>query len=353
LSIITIAVDDDNIRFGDLETFFKPTLVNEIGNLIGEVVNVNEIKVTRIFSGLKTTKTTTVTRGGKTISMPHFWAMFLLNFPSGTNEENVASILNASSLIDHAGLNFIGEVASGANDSLYSSQHSLQSTVYDSGHINIEGAWDIATGDGRVKVAIIDLGVNINHVDFKTSNGSSVVKGGNYYPDLNTAYNDSNIVFDYNGHGTKAAGIIGAIRNNNKGIAGIAGGVQLYSCTARQVWPNGDVKLEHAYIIPAIADAATEYDAINAPFGLGVNIMNLSLATKADPKLESVVRYAYRNEVTIIASRGNFPHDSTTNKIAYPSCYEDNVVINVGGSDTIGHYWTEPNHPDGATGAYY
>lgn len=85
--------------------------------------------------------------------------------------------------------------------------------------MEVTDAWDLTTGSDAIKIAVLDSGTDTNHVDlvdnllpgFDATGSSS--KG---YP--NTTYSND-------GHGTCAAGIIGAVGNNTEGIAGIA-----YSC---------------------------------------------------------------------------------------------------------------------------
>lgn len=84
--------------------------------------------------------------------------------------------------------------------------------------INVTGAWDnYGTGSSEVIVAVIDSGIDYTHEDLAActlpgSNGQS----HNFVHNTNTIHPMD--------HGTHVAGIIGAVRNNGKGIAGIAGG---------------------------------------------------------------------------------------------------------------------------------
>lgn len=81
--------------------------------------------------------------------------------------------------------------------------------------INAEEAWAHSTGDS-VKVAVVDSGVNALHEDL----AGRVVMGRDYVDDDD----DSS---DVHGHGTAVAGVIGAISNNGKGIAGVSPGAEI------------------------------------------------------------------------------------------------------------------------------
>ena len=70
--------------------------------------------------------------------------------------------------------------------------------------IDIEKAWDISQGQNNVRVGLFESGVQMNHED------------------LNGRVSNPNFSMGEMEHGTHVAGIIGAISNNNCGIAGIA-----------------------------------------------------------------------------------------------------------------------------------
>jgi len=98
-------------------------------------------------------------------------------------------------------------------------------------------AWEKTIGAG-ITVAIIDTGIDARHEDL---NDGRVVKGyANYCQAPGVKSGDclirvtgelaAGVNSDDNGHGTIVAGIIGAISNNNKGIAGIVWNVKLIDC---------------------------------------------------------------------------------------------------------------------------
>jgi subtilisin family serine protease len=124
------------------------------------------------------------------------------------------------------------------NDLLYGDQWYLNNTGQTGGlpgaDIKIEPAWDIERGKTNVIVGIIDGGIDIDHPDLRDAlwvNPGEIP--GNGIDDDNNGYVDD--VHGYNFiaqkpeleaefHGTHVAGVIGAVSNNNTGIAGIAGG---------------------------------------------------------------------------------------------------------------------------------
>ena len=84
--------------------------------------------------------------------------------------------------------------------------------------IGIESAWDYITDCQEAPIAILDTGINYNHIDLV----SNLWNGGTAFP--NHGYNfidGNNDPMDQQGHGTHLAGIIAATGNNSIGISGI------------------------------------------------------------------------------------------------------------------------------------
>ncbi|WP_158022025.1 S8 family serine peptidase [Flammeovirga pacifica] len=126
------------------------------------------------------------------------------------------------------------------NDPLFSQQWHYHNDGEKSGwsadaSIQLLEAWKTTQGTSNVIVSVHDEGVDINHEDLKDNlwvneaelNGEpGVDSDGNGYIDdvhgYNFAYNRGAV--DAQEHGTHVAGTIGAVTNNEKGVAGIAGG---------------------------------------------------------------------------------------------------------------------------------
>ncbi len=119
---------------------------------------------------------------------------------------------------------------------------------------------------------------------------------GDHALDINdTAYGNANVIGNKNidSHGTLVSGIIGAVRNNDVGINGIADNVQLMPI---RVIPKGD-----------------EYDkdvalAIRYAVDNGAKVINMSFGKFFSPQQEWVmdaIQYAAKNDVLIIHAAGN------------------------------------------------
>ncbi|MBR3075637.1 MAG: S8 family serine peptidase [Bacteroidales bacterium] len=104
--------------------------------------------------------------------------------------------------------------------------------------VNVLPVWNRFTaGDKRVIVAVVDGGVDLNHEDL-----AAVCLPGGPEGSYNFVTRSYNIVAD--NHGTHVAGIVGAVANNGKGGAGVAGGldgnggVRIMSCQVFQANPE-------------------------------------------------------------------------------------------------------------------
>lgn len=100
--------------------------------------------------------------------------------------------------------------------------------------IRVADIWDQYNGNPTIIVAVIDEGIDINHPDLQANlwtnsdeiPGNGIDDDGNGYIDDVHGYNfaSSSPTMNPYDHGTHVAGIIGAVSNNQKGVAGIAGG---------------------------------------------------------------------------------------------------------------------------------
>jgi len=152
--------------------------------------------------------------------------------------------------------------SSGYNDPYLAVQSGFRS-------IDAAGAQHWSRGE-RVRVAVIDTGVDAAHPDFQ---GSVVVR-------RNFVDNDA-ARFAQDRHGTAVAGIIAAAANNRLGIVGVAPGVEIVALKACWQLADGDeaARCNSLTIAQALAAALEEH----------AQIVNLSLTGPRDPLLNSLV----------------------------------------------------------------
>lgn len=198
-------------------------------------------------------------------------------------------------------------------DPLYSEQWSYNNPYYAFASISAPLAWKFSTGK-NIKVAIIENGIEITHEDLK--NNCPVGYSYNTY----TGTSPCNTIGD---HGTHCAGIIAAVKDNGKGICGVAPDSKLMTISI----PYGNQTLVTEYFANGIMWAAN-HDA---------DIISCSQALAPSQLMYAAINYAHDNGrdglgCLIVAAAGNsesegvvFPaSDFRTLAIGNLTC--DNVI---------------------------
>jgi subtilisin family serine protease len=149
-------------------------------------------------------------------SAVHLWFVLSVTERSKFNAMELANHFFESGLFQYAEPDLIGAVSFAcANDQRFEQQWGLKNTGQGGGVAGIDiracDAWRISTGSGIV-VAIVDQGIDSTHPDLTA----------NMHPfsyDTETRTSPQRV---RGRHGTPCAGIVGAIKNNTIGIAGVA-----------------------------------------------------------------------------------------------------------------------------------
>jgi subtilisin family serine protease len=227
------------------------------------------------------------------------------------------------------------------NDSLLTEQWALAK-------IGAFDAWDLTTGSDTIILAVIDTGIDYLHPDLKNQikynegemglddNGNDkrfngIDDDGNGFIDdyMGWDFTDrlgfpfdstggdylvwDNDPYDNNGHGTYIAGVAAAEANNLHGISGAAPGIKVLNVRAFD--PNGYGEED---------DAAA---AILYAVQMGAKVINMSFGDNSfSYVLRDVIKYAYSQNVVLVASSGNRNSDQPH----YPSGYTE--VMSVGNS---------------------
>ena len=144
------------------------------------------------------------------------------------DEESALAALNAHEKIDYAGKNSEVNFSTVPNDTYYPNNSATME------YMSAPDAWDKTTGSRDIIVAVIDTGCQLDHEDLKDN-----LWVDPYMYDPSDPYNDQLPIHGYDfvndswtpnddaGHGTLIAGLIGAIGNNGKGVAGVCWNVRL------------------------------------------------------------------------------------------------------------------------------
>ncbi len=326
---------------------------NEVGNGILDLECIEQIEsflnisdfeqwnLIKVHPNKKSTDQFTTTRLGEIIRTPDFYNTMILLIPRAFEEkrlEDIISILNDSisdCCIQYAEINPVASFDDcddppndPANDDLYGDfQANLHPTsAYQYGHINMKPAWCTAgAGDSETRVAVIDTGVRWSHEDFGdgTFDGSVVIDGYDYGSSEPISANSEN---DDGNHGTKVASIIGSIRNNNLGVAGIAGGTGAMD-GVRLIAQRAFGDLPASFITTAMEESYSLFDA---------DVITISGHTLMETgAMREVAHHLNRVWVVICASRGNFGEQNVPQ---YPGSLQDEWIVTVGGTNTEDNY---------------
>jgi len=179
--------------------------------------------------------------------------------------------------VERVDFKIITDLDSIPNDTFYSSQWAPPI-------IRLETAWDVP-GRGRIRVAVIDTGVQLAHPEFM---GRIIFDDG--YADFDTGEAPtSGNRFD---HGTHVTGIIGATRNNNQGVAGYSNDIDLMVLNCA-TWDADTSQWKIGNADDAVDDAVAN----------GAHIINCSFALGTE--LEDEVEAAYDASVLVVNGAGN------------------------------------------------
>lgn len=193
--------------------------------------------------------------------------------------------------------------------------------------VNVDKAWKYledsgkdAGGDSSVIVAVIDTGVDYNHIDLKQNiwinkgeiPGNGIDDDKNGYVDDVYGWNfvgDNNDPMDDNGHGTHVAGIIGAA-NNDIGVTGVA-----YNCKVMPIKAGNS----SGYFNNSDIASAITYAYMN-----GADVINMSFGgTSVTMAVQEALEKAYTTSF-LVAAAGNdgLPNEKYASyKPIYPASY--------------------------------
>ncbi len=192
--------------------------------------------------------------------------------------------------------------------------------------MNILDAWKVTKGSKKIKIAVIDTGIDYKHPDLKSNmwvnqvefkGEADVDDDGNGFVDDIYGYNfDKNIgdPMDDNGHGSHCAGVIGAA-HNTIGIAGMMSEVQLVALKFLNRGGSGET--------------SAAIQAIDYAIKLGVDVMSNSWGgDEHSVAMEDAIKAANQAGIVFVVASGN---ESANNDISatYPTNYNVDNLISV------------------------
>jgi thermitase len=223
--------------------------------------------------------------------------------------QSAAAALNRSSAVLYAEPDYTLRALAVPDDPMYAQAYGLAQMQAPTGW-GEAGLGSFPAGNG-VKVGIVDTGVDQSHEDLvgQTVDCAGVNSFGV------SGFEDPTIVdgkcTDDNDHGTHVSGIVDAIANNGKGIAGVAFNSKLSECKALSSSGSGST----AGIANCIVWASQQGD----------RVISMSLGGPASTTLQQAVQTAWNdgNGAVVLAAAGN-DGDST---VSYPAGYPEVVSV--------------------------
>lgn len=247
----------------------------------------------------------------------------VLTVAPGESARVVAARLAKDPAVRSAEPDFAVERTADATDPKWSSLWGLKNTGQKVGgvasgtpgaDIDASGAWDKTVGVSSTVVAVIDDGFRFTHPDLASNlwTNPGEIAGNNLDDDANGVVDDvhgadfSGATYDGDptdtspdgGHGTHVAGTIAATRNNGRGIAGVAPGVQLMPLRVCGGTP---------FTCPGSALVA----AINYAGRKGAKVVNMSLSSTQQTNVFRDAMASWPNTLFVVAAGNeNFNNDS-------------------------------------------
>ncbi len=252
--------------------------------------------------------------------------LYVVELAEGADLAAALSALQATSLVEFAGADYVVTAFDTPNDPDYDDQWHLHDTT---GGMWAEGAWELATSAGAgVTVAVIDTGVA-----YETHTGTPILwtprsfapapdlAGVNIVAPWNFLEGNSHANDDH-GHGTHVSGTILQATGNAHGGAGVAHGANLMPIKILDFSGNGSAADLIESIYYAVDNGA---DVINMSLGFGGSGSPDAYGEVCSEivGLKGALDYAFDQGVTVVAAAGN----EGASVVACPAAYHTVIAV--------------------------
>lgn len=242
-----------------------------------------------------------------------------VELPQGADPISYLKTLRKADAIESVMVNTFGEYVPvmTPDDSKFNDQWYLLKT--NTAPNPTENAWEITTGSEVIVIAVLDSGTDIGHEDLigniwinpqeDIDNDRAIVAanadhldsddknaidedGNGFIDDLagwDFSNNNNNVRGPYY-HGTHVAGIVGAMTDNGKGVAGVAGGWKNKKGVSIMALGVGDMSPDSSALDDAIIYAADN----------GARVITMSLTIGSNAAVDAALVYAYSTKGVFI-----------------------------------------------------
>jgi thermitase len=182
-------------------------------------------------------------------------------------------------------------------------------------HINVRKAWKITKGSQKIRVAVVDTGIDATHPDLKDN---ICKKKGSDEFGFDFVTNKKNPV-DSHGHGSHVAGIIGATAKAGAGAAGVAPNICIMAVRYYSDTATGAQNLSNTV------------KAINYAIDNGANIINYSGggAEFSAAELKAIERAESKGIIFVAAAGNEYQNTDESGNSYYPAAYGLTNIIAV------------------------
>jgi thermitase len=187
--------------------------------------------------------------------------------------ERVLAALSRNPAIEFAERNLIAPPGATPDDPIYPEQWHLPM-------IESSRAWTKTLGNSKVIIAILDTGVNSNHVDL----AANMVPGWNFY-------DNNSDTRDVHGHGTAVAGSAAAQGNNTEGVASVAWNCKIMPIRISD--PQG------------YAAVSTMAKGLTYAADQGARVANISYRVSTSSTIKTAAKYMYDRGGAVAIAAGN------------------------------------------------
>ncbi|MHC4806488.1 MAG: S8 family serine peptidase, partial [Planctomycetota bacterium] len=271
----------------------------------------------------------------------------VVGLPEGMGVVDALIQFNQSANVLYAEPNYRYRLFAIPNDPMFSLLWGMDNTGQTGGTVDADidapEAWDIQTGSPDIIVAVTDTGIDYKHPDLADNMwvNTEELNGQADTDDDGNGYIDDIYGYDFAGalaldptdgdgdpcdmhlHGTHAAGIIGAVGNNDEGVVGVCWNVKLMALK---------MFADDRSIVPQVLDSDA-IEAIGYAVDNGAKIINASWGGPAfSQSLYDAIASAGDAGLLFVAAAGNDGSDNDKTPL-YPTSFDLDNIISVMSTD--------------------